>query len=295
MGHNRVKLKKGRNNKMMAYIHRNRFLLAILFAVFLMPFHALAAGAPAIADTPCDPAVFDSHKAEAWKRAQAQITQNQNQIFKPDSVLEYTCFEKFAGVMAKESKNMLSGTDRWGTGDEEALKNDLNATSGDPLAGHLGNFTQKMLGGRDENNEAEDSGSGDVIESESYNCDMMNRVYQTAKCQDFIENPETDGFYTDQQYADDEDKRQLPAECAKDSRWSVNMTTAEHETAPYEKVDADYKSAKAEDCGKPEYPPIYTGRKLANGAKEGGCGGIPNCKFVPGNGNNANGKCEASN
>jgi hypothetical protein len=65
------------------------------------PIHAFGQSAPAPAASSCDPAYYDTLQSRAWLEAQREITQNQNLIFKPDSVLQYTCFDKHLGAVKK--------------------------------------------------------------------------------------------------------------------------------------------------------------------------------------------------
>lgn len=267
---------------------------AVLAVCMAVSGAALAAPAshPPIADKPCDPDYFESMKSEAWMQAQKQITQNQNQIYKPRSVLEMTCFNKYAGAMAKNSKDMLSGTKRWGDeGNDQKLVDDMNKVSGDAYTDYLdANFP------KDKNDPLKvdsdrPSGGDDAIKEESYNCDMMNRVSEAARCEDFAENPETDGFYTNEEYANSDDKRQLPEQCEKDNRWDLNLTNADHETAPYEKDDADYKKPTYDDCGDSKYPPVLNKTTVRISGKDypaGSCSYIdPRCEYKP-----ETGKCQ---
>jgi hypothetical protein len=86
-----------------------RFFLLLTMLLILLPQSLLAQ------DTPCDPEYFKSLKSRAWLEAQREITQNQNLIFKPDSVFEYTCFDLHLNELADHAKDMFSETERWGT------------------------------------------------------------------------------------------------------------------------------------------------------------------------------------
>lgn len=204
------------------------------------------------AASPCDPNYFESLKSRAWMEAQREITQNQNLIFKPDSVFEYTCFDKFADELADHAKDMFSETQRWGPIPGitiDSMDTALNNLIGTALIKYIDqNFDKNsskppeqydLLGGRLSPRPPNDSlpddkrfdytpkpiqghtfDSGGNYKGVEYDCNMMNRVWMEAKCMDFIDSTENDGFYTFQEYRDttkaDKDKRFLPSVC-KDS------------------------------------------------------------------------------
>ena len=173
---------------------------------------AQTAGAQSFADTPCDPVYFDSLKSRAWMEAQREITQNQNIIAKPDSVLELTCFDQFNNVLAKEAQNLFSETQRWGAiegrvpGKSMGLA--LNAAVGDSLTTYTStNFGNIMP-------------QPQAIKAGSYTCANMANIWKDAKCENFASDA-NQGFFTLKDYAlSTEDKR---SECAL-------LTTAGHPT-----------------------------------------------------------------
>ena len=97
-------------------ILRGRLLIAalLLLGVVASFGKAPAAAPPVIAPSPCDPLYYDSLESRGWLEAQREITQNQNLIFKADSVLEYTCFDRFANELAQHARDMFSESTRWG-------------------------------------------------------------------------------------------------------------------------------------------------------------------------------------
>src|SRR5688500_5108068 len=83
-------------------------VLGALFAIMLASTLTLAprnacAGAPPV--QPCDPLYMDAMEKRAWLAAQRESAMNQNIIVKPDSVLEYTCFDQFLGMLAQRYTN----------------------------------------------------------------------------------------------------------------------------------------------------------------------------------------------
>ena len=168
------------------------------------------------ADDPCDANYFESLKSRAWLEAQREITQNQNLIFKPDSVLEYTCFDRYLNELAQHAEDMFSEySGKWGVIlPKDSMDKALDSLIGDPLFNYINaNFEQPgydLLGGRlnaggsddapqAKPNEGQDHAPGE-IRGGSYSCDIMNQVWMQAKCFDFIDNPDEDGFYTFEHY-----------------------------------------------------------------------------------------------
>lgn len=181
------------------HIRRSRSLLGGVLGLFaaLVGFVPMA-GAIVPAATPCDPNYYDALESRAWLEAQREITQNQNLIYKPDSVLEYTCFNQHLLVLASAADGMLSdNTTRWGAvpGISNAnLDNALNLLIGSALTNYLtNNFAHTFLGGRGGIAGAAGGPGG-------YNCDLMNQVWNIAKCENFMSSAATDGFYTFAEY-----------------------------------------------------------------------------------------------
>lgn len=181
------------------------------------------------ADSPCDPDYYDSLEARAWLEAQREITQNQNLIFKPDSVLEYTCFDKYMNVLAKAAPDMLSGTTDWGNEVTTDMASALNGTVTAMLVPYINaNFetspsgSYDLLGGR--------LGGIDhvptAVAAGDYACDIMNQVWLAAKCMSFAD-AEQDGFFTFADYAAGDDKRVLPTVCpGVKAKWKSEYETA---------------------------------------------------------------------
>ncbi len=94
----------------------SRALLPCLYTAFIIGMSLLPSSstlAQEVAESACDPDYYDTLESRAWLEAQREITQNQNLILKPDSVLEYTCFDRFMGVLAKNDDKLFTGSDRW--------------------------------------------------------------------------------------------------------------------------------------------------------------------------------------
>jgi hypothetical protein len=190
----------------------------------------------AIAPSPCDPQYYDSLRSRAWLEAQREITQNQNLIVKPDSVMEYTCFDRFLNILAFEAQNMFSETTRWGTIlPNNSMDQALQSLVGAALSTHISsNFNHNFRGGRSTAlNYTPAAISG--APGSSYTCTMMRDVWQESKCVDFAADPNTDSFYTFEHYRDNADKRTRPTPCNNaglPARWTneFNMATVNANT-----------------------------------------------------------------
>lgn len=183
-----------------------------------------------IAPSPCDPDYYESLQSRAWLEAQREITQNQNFIRKPDSVLQYTCFDQYINIINTEIAGVIQSQAslRWGAPDPNLSTATLDGLLMVPMAEYLqGNFGLSgtvggdagytLLGGY----ATTDLGSSPNLNSSerpinqdgyynytdlttpfnrSYACDVMNVVWEAMRCSNFIENPDTQGFFTLEEY-----------------------------------------------------------------------------------------------
>lgn len=209
-------------------------LLSLLFLAIFTPHKAKAVSV--IADTPCDPLYYESLSARAWLEAQREITQNQNLILKPDSVFEYTCFDRLVYELAEHADQMLSGTTSYLMGlNSGSMDGALVDLVGNSLTAYIdGSFGSKSGGGGYSMLANHTSALGiyasmqPVNAAPAYSCDIMGRVWNAAKCMNFITNSASDGFYTFDEYTTSiVDKRHLPTACAPiTGNWAGNLTAA---------------------------------------------------------------------
>lgn len=163
---------------------------------------------PDIAPQPCDTQYWKQMSARAWMEAEREIMMNQNLIFKPDSVLEYTCFDQMINLTASKGGKIFSHTEYFGApimeeGDDIGLTRSLDKVVFSALQTYInGNFGHDFLGGRAQNLSSENKDSQLVPPvpgvEEGYLCNTMANVWQAAKCANFIDNEDfenTDGFY----------------------------------------------------------------------------------------------------
>lgn len=164
---------------------------------------------PVIAPQPCDSGYWEVLEARGWQEAEREIMMNQNLIFKPDSVMEYTCFDRLLAHTALNAGQIFSHTGYFGTPIiDPASSIGLTASMGravyDALKVYIsGNFGHTYLGGRADlmSSNPADTGmnlSGTLYSGSYGTCNMMAGIWKTSKCANFIDNSNfenTDGFY----------------------------------------------------------------------------------------------------
>ena len=166
-------------------------------------------------DTPCDPEYMDALEARAWMEAQREISQNQNLIFKPDSVLEYTCFDRFLNTVARndgyaQDDRIFSETTRWGpisgfnaTSTDTALTTMVLTAVVSYLAANTTNAYLDERTGISYTPQTTVAGGG-------YSCDQMGRVWNEARCMEFMDEAGTDGFFDFPHYAGTDPRQVRP-------------------------------------------------------------------------------------
>lgn len=182
----------------------NRITIRRLSALLCMaicltaPFtQAYAAGS--IAPQPCDPKYWETMSARAWMEAEREIMQNQNLIFKPDSVLEYTCFDKFTTHGGKYLGDIFVHTDYFGKviiqrgsaqAQEIALKNVVSSALQEYLNGSFSNefLAKRSTAIRQPPGQIDnDTVTQPTANGPSYTCDIMAKVWKASKCMNFID------------------------------------------------------------------------------------------------------------
>lgn len=236
-------------------------------------------GEPGIfADRTCDLDYLESLKARAWMEAQREIVQNQNLIVKPDSVLEYSCFDRQLNVLAYYARKtppggeLFSGTYRWGTPPTNMLMALQNLTGTPLIAYDTQNFNHAYLGGRMgsvSNDQWVPQGyeMQSLAEDPNYTCNEMDKVWKYAKCMDFIDKPH-DEFFTFAEHSRD-DKRKLPEPCENIAPWNENIRIATGAGVPWErdplKTYLEYIYPRDPSrCGDPRKSKLPTGVMVYN-------------------------------
>ncbi len=183
----------------------------------------------------CDADFMNQVYARAWLESDREMKAASVAIRKPDSVLEYSCFDQIVSMVAHKIGPIFSeSTDfqnrpfahsTMGMGAYTTyMGNDSldKALEGTVLASiknyQTNNFAHKSLGG---------TGSADgaftgKIGGDKYNCDMMNRVHFLAQCANFG----TDNQFLTFENMTTLDPRVFPAECGKTvSQATVDLAT----------------------------------------------------------------------
>lgn len=215
-------------------------LLAILLLTCLV---ATTAYAQTPAASACDPNYFESLKSRAWLEAQREITQNQNLIPRPDSVLEYSCFDNIIGIAGNSGRTNFSDNPQWGA-TLPTLPKKLDAEVNKQVGAYLdNNFGHTYRGGRSEDKHTYRSAVSQISGSTtSYSCSEMNDVWQLAKCANFGEK-DHDGFFTFDNYAKNADRRELVLQCGSSTQWGNQISRSTGDTTPWEEVvTIDYHS-----------------------------------------------------
>ena len=226
------------------------------------------AGAPV---TSCDTEVMDAMESKAWLEAQRRMTQNENYVLKPDSVLEYSCFDQFLGDMALSTARKFSEeTAYWGaisTNDATSLDIAIEETSLKPLIFYLAtNYIHTFLGGRTvaPNTPAPAYGT--------YTCDAMAFVWPMARCRNFMDEndpnfvtPAYEGFYDFAFYANTEPRKfpqNLPV-CTTPTNINADVTEAFNGTPEYYTLDQENPiTLNPNDTNPYETDPIVTRNEM---------------------------------
>ncbi len=214
------------------FINKKHLKIALICGILSVGILAPQNSDAGYAASSCDPEFFESLEARAYLEAQREIIQNQNLILKPDSVLEYSCFDDHLdaavraissspGMFSDDSSTYsTSGADIDGALDSIASLNDSYDTS---------NFNYKYLADR----HSAGYDTRNSASSATYTCDQMSKAWQEAKCMDFIDESAHDGFYTFDYYESESDdlRRKPTAACTKiafddEMQKAVGTTTA---------------------------------------------------------------------
>ncbi|MFA5592372.1 MAG: hypothetical protein WC989_03565 [Micavibrio sp.] len=187
------------------------FTLVLLAGAGWMGFSPDAcAQASSIANQTCDTQVWQTMEARARIETEREIMQNQNLIFKPDSILNYVCFDSLAGHAAANVGVLFTHTTYWDgkliiewgdQGKYKGVDEAVNKAVIESLKTYLkGNYDHSLLGGRGQvlGLGATPAEPKKANQSSTYSCGVMAQVWATAKCLNFLHTNEfakTDGYY----------------------------------------------------------------------------------------------------
>jgi hypothetical protein len=160
---------------------------------------------------------MDALEARAYLGVQRRVVQSRNMIYKPDSVLEYTCFDRFMPNLA-EMGDAIAG-DRWfseyqdqpewqppmttTTEIDNALQNMITNNMPNYI---FPNYPHTYLGGH------MPPIAGAPPATPEYTCDSMQIVWNYSRCIHYMDHdsvPELEWFYTFDWYSVN-DPRQIP-------------------------------------------------------------------------------------
>ena len=182
-------------------------ILAIFGLALIGAGSAFAQAPPPIPPT-CDTGFYNVLSSRAWMESKREMEAAQKFILKPDSVLEYSCFnnqiQRLMDVTA--SADGLSGNFL------APLSTSLEATVRSPLTVYLGSNFSHTLGG------------GIAGGSPGGTCAAMYAIWDFLKCYDF---DKADFRFFSAMAADD--RRLLPLACPDNGRgakWTAQLTAA---------------------------------------------------------------------
>ncbi len=193
------------------------FLLVGLVSVLMIAGVEEKPACAAAAASACDPDYYDVLESRAWLEAQREITQNQNVISKPDSVLRYSCYVKRLVDLQKVTFDTPFFSEKTSVPGIGFLK----ATSQNYVNDNFKAAHEYTLGGRSEDK----SGTKSELTAPDP-CDVMNKVWKDAKCMGFIDQADTDGFFTLEEYAGSADKR-FQGNCPANGSWGSELTASQ--------------------------------------------------------------------
>ncbi len=220
----------------------------------------------------CDADFMNQIYANAFLEAEREVVSASALIAKPDSILEYTCFDQAAATTAKDLAKLFGESDNWkdldiNTGGDppdtninvfqgdNALDNTLNAVIFQALNGYVKtNFWHDFLGGMAT---GDDNSLSAGVGGAKKTCDHMYNVFHVAKCSNFgLEAP-----YMTFQEMIKTDPRTHPAKCTSKPQITQKMIDlAKNKGFKYAAVDKPNTFiAKMISDGKKCADPLPTG------------------------------------
>jgi hypothetical protein len=212
-------------------------LFSVLTAFYITP--AANAAVPAT----CDPQYWNAMRAKAWMEAQREIAQNQNLIYKADSVLEYSCFDNFLRALASNAITMFSENESiFGVPvvaiTSTSMDNALNRLVASGLSQYVNSaFGHNFLGGRSSFNH---SPSASITQGAgyTYTCSAMANAWNAARCLNFNNQPAVDDFFDIGTYNSTswDPRGTIPQNftCTPPSTWSSNYNLATNNPVTYQ-------------------------------------------------------------
>jgi hypothetical protein len=165
--------------------------LSLLLATIILLSGLSAARAQ---DPLCEPELWTQMTQRATLLGQMDTSTVENLVYKPDSVLEYTCFNRFMGVSAANVTYYMR---------PYYVTEIIQPSVTDYL---YRNFGHTYMGGR-----LVAGGAGAAPPAGTYVCDAMTYVWEMAKCFNFSQTEPQDSIYGLDEFAAALDIRTFPA------------------------------------------------------------------------------------
>ena len=281
------------------FLVSGRRALSVIFAglfVLLSSYHIANAAVPAT----CDPEYWNAMRGKAWMEAQREVSQNQNLIYKADSVLEYSCFNNFLRALAGNALFLFSENEAiWlidvARVNPESMDNALNILVANSVNEYIaGSFGHTFLGGRS-GEDYEPVGANEAP-GYVYECGAMQAVWNAARCMNFNQTADIDDFFDLTRYNGWDPRSTLPPDftCAPDPRWEAQQNLANNTPEVYQEqvIEAQLNFFEAGVCD--AAPPIPTGIQVQ---RRGGAGAATYAEYIcvnPGCALARNGTCAAA-
>lgn len=227
-----------------------------LFALFIMSCASVGASAVAVAamvSPGCDPEFWDALEARTWMEGEREVEVAERLILKPDSVLEYSCFNRRVGALAAAANwifsDRVAGAPLFTAHAEWRNRNPpppgaagaapftpihLGPVGPDPpgaaftaveLDGYLSSTSMEPLADYLSNNFGHTLGGGSYGGPPGAVCGAMNLIWNFLRCQDFDKN-----LFIKLQDMPGFDPRVLPSVCpgagARTLKWNLNLVRA---------------------------------------------------------------------
>ena len=240
----------------------------LVFAMLLAP-SAFAQQATSYVPPTCDASLYKAIKTKATLEGQREQMLNSNLLFKPDSVLEYSCFNAALGTDLAPKATDFS--------DPKKAPHSMGAVVVTPAQEYTkNNFSHAVLGGHGTDPQKVASGYS--------TCSIMNNVWRQAKCGNFQQEPRQTAFADFAEYADGQNKRTLPEECQ--SVEPLPWKEALQVVYPPGNVDTNtaYEKLNSESCAATAVistgvPLKYKSTQSLNGLTEGKICAAPGCYY----------------
>lgn len=191
------------------------------------------------ADVACDPQFMDAIEARGFAEAARENAQNQNLIFKPDGVFEYSCFRDHVPAVQTNAVDLFRATS-------------LSLPTTNPVERYVfSNFGDVFLNSRyTDPTPALPAPPADM-------CNAIASVWEISRCKNFYDREDLEGFFDLTHYTSN-DPRTLPLSlgtCSALPYTGVNMAidiaynnkTAVWTMPPYLRDSTDYIADPVDD------------------------------------------------